>query len=317
MQRPRSRASGIVLWPLLLAVCGIGARPASAGISPGLDASNTNATAAARFESQSTFGVPTPHPGGGLDVSVGATASDSQDTGPNYDGDFTYEAYFLSTGFVDFGFASASYEGMAESTPESVESIPPGFPIGNLETSFIDGAMDLRFTDVGVVTGATPGAPVALTLHVGVQSAPVMVGGHPNYERWSKASMYVRVIDIDGSFIGVERTANGSEVQTVVLDTFVGSHLTIEGRFRAEAKGTAGAGGAGGFVPQFLAQVDNAVGGFWMEPPAGTGFDADSTADYTVPLPEPGQPLLTLVGGLGWIATARRRALAQLPRRLG
>jgi hypothetical protein len=119
--------------------------------------------------------------------------------------------------------------------------------------------------------------------------------------------MYVRVIDIDNGFVGVERQANGSEVQTAVLDTFVGNHLTIEGRFRAEARGTAGAG-TGGFVPEYLAQVDNAVGGFWMEPPTGTGFDADSTADYTVPLPEPGRPLLALVGGVVLSALTRRRA---------
>jgi hypothetical protein len=164
-----------VLRLLLSIAASLPASPAFAG----LDASFTQAIANAYSQGQETTAIATPSPGGGLDVSVGATASDDYDLGPLYSGDFSYSASFIATGFLDFGFASANVQGMARSTPALIESIPPGSPRANQGESLIAGAMDLRFSEVGVVAGNTPGAPVRLTLHVGVRSNPVAVRGSP------------------------------------------------------------------------------------------------------------------------------------------
>lgn len=282
--------------------------PASAFAA--LDASFTHAIANAYSKGQTTTtSIVTPSPGGGVDVSVSATATDEYDLGPLYSGDFSYSASFIATGFLDFGFAAANLDAFARSTPALIESIPPGSPRANQGESAIAGAMDLRFSEVGVVTGSTPGAPVRLTLHVGVRSNPAAVGGSPLYTRLARVTMYARVIDNDAGFVGIEREAVGSEIETFVFDTAVGHHLSIEGRFRAHAEGRAG-GPPNAFAPEFIVQIAEAVGGFWMDVPDGVGFDAPSLVDYTVDpiaVPEPGAPLLAIVGAAIFAALARRK----------
>lgn len=81
MCRPSLRRVVPLLLPLAAAL------PASPALA-GLDTSFTGANASAFAHSQQTFAVTTPHPGGGLDVSVGATASDSIDLGPLFSADF-------------------------------------------------------------------------------------------------------------------------------------------------------------------------------------------------------------------------------------
>jgi hypothetical protein len=282
--------------------------PASSAFA-GLDVSFTQALAEAYGQGQQTTPIATPSPGGGLDVSVSAAASEDYDLGPLYSGDFAYSASVLATGFLDFGFAAANVEGIARSTPALIESIPPGSPRANPGESAIAGVMDLRFSEVGVVTGSTPGAPVRLTLHVGVRSNPVAVGGSPVHTRLARVTMYARVIDNDAGFVGIEREAVGSEIVTFVFDTAVGHHLSIEGRFRAHAEGRAG-GPQNTFAPEFIVQIAEAVGGFWMDVPVGAGFEAPSLVDYTVDpiaVPEPGRPLLAIVGAAILAALARRK----------
>jgi hypothetical protein len=282
--------------------------PASSAFAA-LDASFTHAIADAYSKGQTTTTpIVTPSPGGGLDVSVSAASTDEYDLGPLYSGDFSYSASFLATGFLDFGFAAANVQAMARSAPASIESIPPGSPRANPGEAAIGGAMDLRFAEVGVVTGSTPGAPVRLTLHVGVRSNPVAVGGSPVYPRLARVTMYARVIDNDAGFVGIEREAVGSEIVTFELDTAVGHHLSIEGRFRAHAEGRAG-GPQNVFAPEYTVQIAEAVGGFWMDVPDGVGFEAPSLVDYTVDpiaVPEPSRPLSAIVGAAILIALARR-----------
>ena len=298
-----------LLRPVLRLLVALAAALPASSAHAALDASFTQAIANAYSKGQETTAVVTPSPGGGLDVSVGATATDEYDLGPLYSGDFSYSASFIATGFLDFGFAAANVEGMARSTPALIESIPPGSPRVNQGESLIAGAMDLRFAEVGVVTGSTPGSPVRLTLHVGVRSDPVAVGGSPLYPRVATVSMYARVIDNDAGFVGIEREALGSEVVTFVFDTAVGHHLSIEGRFRAQAEGRVG-GPPNAFAPEYLVEIAEAVGGFWMDVPGGVGFEAPSLTDYTVDpiaVPEPGRPLLAIVGAAILAALARRK----------
>ena len=276
----------------------------------GLDASFTNATAATMGgQDQQASAVTTPSPGGGLDVTVGAVASGSYDLGATYDGDFDMSATWIGSGFLDYGFGAANVDVMVQATPQFVDSLIGGSPAANGTEALAIGAMDLRFSEVGVVTGSTPGAPVTLTLHVGVESTPIAVGGVLWDEHFARAKMYARVIDNDGGFVGAEREALNAQVLDFELDTAVGHHLSIEGRFRAEVEGTAG-GRYGPYVHQFLGEIHEAAGGFWIEAPAGVGFEAPSGTDYTVnPLtvPEPGGPLLALVGAVVLIAGARAR----------
>jgi hypothetical protein len=99
--------------------------------------------------------------------------------------------------------------------PQFVASLPerrvPVRDTGRLQEAGI-GAMDLRFSEVGVVTGGTPGAPVTLTLHVAVASTPIAVGGVVWDDHFAKAKMYVRAIDNNGGFVGVEREALNAQV---------------------------------------------------------------------------------------------------------
>jgi hypothetical protein len=266
-------------FPLLL--------PLAAALQPsptyaGLDTSFVGVDAGCFGVNQHSGPIATPHPGGGLDVSVGATATNSVELGPLYTGDFGCSAAVLGAGFLDCGFGSANLDVMAESKPEKVESIPPGNPAFNGLEAAGFGAVDLRFSEVGVVTGGTPGAPVTLTLHVGVVSTSIAVGGIGSYPHIAKASMYARVIDNDGGFVGIDRTARDNQIVDFAFDTAVGHHLSIEGSFRAEAEGRAGPPAVGMFVPQFFGEVHEAAGGFWIDVPPSVGFDAPSLVDYTV-----------------------------------
>jgi hypothetical protein len=57
-------------------------------------------------------------------------------------------------------------------------------------------------------------------------------------------------------------------------------------------------------------QIAEAVGGFWMDVPAGVDFEAPSLVDYTVApiaVPEPGKPALALVGAVILAALGRAR----------
>jgi hypothetical protein len=104
---------------------------------------------------------------------------------------------------------------------------------------------------------------------------------------------------------------------TVDLETAVGHQLSIEGHLYLFVDGLAGRSqGAFGFFPQYLGSVDATIAGLWMTAPGGVGIDAPSGHDYTVPVPEPGRPLLFLVGaGMLLLRRACTRLAHEAPAR--
>ena len=83
----------------------------------------------------------------------------------------------------------------------------------------------------------------------------------------------------------------------------MGHTLSIEGHLYLFVDGLAGAStGAYGFFSQYIGSIDASIAGLWMDAPEGVAIVGPSGHDYTVPVPEPGRPLLLLLGAAALFA---------------
>jgi hypothetical protein len=232
---------------------------------------------------------------------VDAFAMETQELGPTYVGDFEFESSFTGNGFVTYGYAEEELSAIATATPESIDPVAPGDPLLNADTALFDGDVEVFFSDTGVVTGPSTGAPVALEVTVASSGVGLFFGCNGSFERTANTTSDVEVIDNSAGFVGVEFFFFGPDTQTLTLNTAVGHVLAINGRFRVFAQGTAGRGN--GFVETCSAQAAN-TSYVTFSLPQGFGVEAESGHDYTTTAPEPGQALLALTGALA-LAVAR------------
>ena len=281
--------------PLLLLACIACAAPASAEL-----AQQSSAVAGARFVGDDELGVGTPAAGGGFETTVHAFATDSQELGPTFAGDFSWEASFTGNGFVDYGHGEVELNAIATATPPSVESIPPGNPSFNSHNATFEGIVSVSFEEVGVVTGPAPGAPVTIeiTVHSEGEGLVTRANGQVN------TNTDVVVINNSAGFIGAEFFFFGPDTQTKTLAAAAGHEISVRGRYNVTAECSAGPPPP--FAVTCSAQAANASTLVFGLPP-GFGFDAPSGHDYTVAVPEPGQALLALTGALALAARRARR----------
>jgi hypothetical protein len=263
-----------------------------------LDGSNSGSTASARYTGNFVGPTVTSSPDQ-VKVEIFNSANETLELGPLYMGDFAYESTIVGTGTVTYGSAAGTIETEASATPESVEPAKnnQNGPAYNQDASAVDATFHLIFQEDGVVTGGAPGTPVTLAVNLMVQAMGIMVGGHPSFDRLTLAWFTGRIIDESVGGGSVDHTVYGNGLATLDLATAVGHTLSIEGHLYLHVEGVAGGSqGSFGFFEQYLGSIDATVAGLWMDAPAGIGIAAPSGYDYTVPLPEPGRPLLLLLG---------------------
>jgi hypothetical protein len=291
----------LVLLPFFVALAP--AAPAFATLSQA-----SGAAAGAHFTGDDELGTEGPGAGGGLVSNIDVFAMESQEN-VGYVDDFQWQASFAGSGLVNYGFVTVDFSAFAESKPESTESIPPGNPRGNDGQSFFDGVVALKYEEMGVVTGPTPGAPVTLEITVDTDGGASFTGGNPSITRNAQIGTDVFVIDVTNNSNGHHIVFFGPSTQMRTLDTAVGNAFSISGKMLGLAECTAGANQ--GFVQTCSAQGGGTTR-LWFTLPAGFGFESDSGHDYPTPTPAPGRALLACTGALGHAARplARRRASA-------
>src|SRR5262245_10420624 len=282
-----------------VALAGLRAVPAFAA----LDGTNSGSTAVARFTGGAFVPALVETLGDRVNVDVSNIATEGVELGPNFAGDFSYEAMMFgsATGFYGGGFGMLS--GTAETQPQEVPSTIGGSPAANLDHSVVDGTIQVGFIETAVVTGPARNTPVTLEVNFLPESSSDTAGGNPSVDRMAQAAFFARVIDNSAGFVGVERSYSADNHEAVEFDTAVGHELSLEGRFGLFVEATVGAGN--GFVGNFDGGVDG-VGTLYIGVPKGFGIAAVSGHDYTVPVPEPAGPLLALTGAAA-LASARWR----------
>ncbi|HEX2484373.1 MAG TPA: hypothetical protein VHQ66_03685, partial [Myxococcota bacterium] len=125
-----------------------------------------------------------------VNVTVSAIKTKGVDLGPTYAGDFNFEAmgFGSATGFYGGGFGMLS--GTAEASPQEVESLVGGPPLGNTYNSEVDGTVQVGFIETGVVTGPAAGTPVTLQINFLLESSSAVGGGNPSFERRAVANLF-------------------------------------------------------------------------------------------------------------------------------
>jgi hypothetical protein len=284
--RPKGSTAGSAA---ILALC-VWSAPARAT----LDASNSHATAIARFTADEGGPVVTSFPDH-VSLTLSATASEAfvPPFGP-WSGQFEYDASVVGSGTIAYGSANGTLEMEASTMPDVLAPTNPGPPATNEGLSEVSASMQLLFQEDALVTGGAPGTPVTLSVNFLLQSQATLDGGHPNFERSALAQFRGRIID-ENTGSSVERDLAVEDLASAEFDTAVGHVLSIEGRLTLAGRGKAGrTTGSFGFFPEFLGSLDVSVGGLWITGPAGVQLDAPSGHDYAVPVPEPDRSLLLL-----------------------
>ena len=280
-----------------------------------LDGSLSHAAAIARFTDDSGAPTITSFPEQ-LEVTLSNTASESYTPafGPWLD-DFGFTANVLGMGTVRYGSATGALQAHASATPEFVAPGMgnPNLPVYLSEQSSVLTVLRLDFEENVVVSGGAPGTPVTLSVNLMVQSLGTMVGGHPTFAKGAGAQFYGRVIDLGGA--SIEHTVYGSEVAAFDLATAVGEVLSVEGFLLLRVEGTAGTTTAvAGYYPEYQGSVESGIGGLWFDAPQGVEIAAPSGHDYTIAVPEPGRPLLLLLGAAMLLARLASRAESRAQR---
>jgi hypothetical protein len=257
----------------------------------------------------------TPAPGGGLDVTVDATASDGIAFPGLYVGSFEYSCNLLGTAFLDYGTASGTLQLQTSSTPDQLEPEVgnPNDPFRNDGRARGEALLELQFDDRGVVTsGKMPnGTPVNLDFTFALDSTALVVGPPVGALASAGATYEVRAEDLVGG-TSVQRLLLGNEIHTLTLATQVGRTVDLRGTLRLRVQALAGREvDAAAYYAQADASIDASnTATFTLETPPGVGFDAESGHDYAVP--EAAAPLELAAGALalGAVRARRRRGAA-------
>ena len=256
----------------------------------------------------------TPAPGGGLDVTVDAAASD----GIGFRGLLLRRASptactLLGTGCLDFGVASGTLQLQTSSTPDELLPTPVNAGAGPFRN---DGRaaglalLDLQFDDRGKVTSSTlpDGTDVVLSFTFELASTELEIGPPSGPLVSASATYEVSAANVDGG--SVQRILLGNEIVTLDLPTEVGNTIDLRGLLRLRVNALAGREvDAAPYYAQADATIDASnTALFTIDTPVGVGFDAESGHDYAVP--EAAAPLELAAGGLLLAAERRRRRRA-------
>ena len=255
----------------------------------------------------------TPAPGGGLDVTVDAAASDGIGFEGLYFGSFAYSCTLLGTGFLDFGIASGTLQLQTSSTPDELLPTPVNAgadPFRNDGRAAGLALLDLQFDDRGQVTSSTlpDGADVVLSFTFELASTELEIGPPPGPLLSASATYEVSAANVGGG--SVQRVLLGNEVVTLDLPTQVGNTIDLRGLLRLRVDALAGREVD---TAPYYAQADATIDAsntalFTIDTPEGVGFDAESGHDYAVP--GAAAPFELAAGALLLAAERRRRRRA-------
>ena len=278
----------------------------------GISGCTTVAEGGGGVESEDATFQTTPN-GDGLDVTVGAAASDGIDFPGLYFGAFAYSCTLLGTGFLGYGTASGALQLETSSTPDQLEPTPVNAgngPFRNDGRARGEALLELRFEDTGIVTSATlpAGTAVDLDFTFALDSTQVVTGPPPGPLAAASATYEVTANDFVGG-TSVQRLLLSNEILTLTLATAVGRTVNLQGTLRLRVQALAGREvDAAPYYAQADVSVDASnTATFTLETPPGVGFDAESGHDYTE-APEAAAPLGLAAGALVLARERRRRS---------
>lgn len=276
----------------------------------GISACSTFAEGGGGVENDPATFQSAPAPGGGLDVTVDATASDGISFPGLYVGAFNYSCTLLGTGFLDYGTASGTLQLQTSSTPDALqpEVGNPNDPFRNDGRAAGEALLELQFDDRGEVTSNTlsDGTPVVLSFTFDLESTELVIGPPPGSPLvFATATYEVSATDSTGGG-SVQRILSGNQLMTVELSTAVGNTIDLRGLLRLRVGAIAGREvDAAPYYPQADATIDASnTALFTIETPEGVGFAAESGHDYAVP---EAAEMLQLGAGAFLLAAQRRR----------
>jgi hypothetical protein len=286
----------------------------------GISACGTFAEGGGGVENDPASFQSTPAPGGGLDVTVDAAASDGISFPGLYVGAFNYSCTLLGTGFLDYGTASGTLQLQTSSTPDALqpEVGNPNDPFRNDGYARGEALLDLQFDDRGEVTSSTlpDGTAVVLSFTFDLASSEIELGPPPGPLVSAGATYEVSASDAVGG-TSVQRLLLGNEIVTVTLPTAVGRTIDLRGLLRLRVQALAGREvDAAPYFPQADATIDASnTAVFTIETPEGVSFESESGHDYAVP--EAAQTLQLGAGAFLLAAQRRRRRRRAAPAAAG